>query len=478
LLNRTLRLHQIFLLNVALVFVVLASILIGVSYFTAKQIDIAAQQEHITKSIELTIDILKTSKHPSLDEFAEHIKTLTNYRVTLVDENGTVLAESDKDKREMENHINRPEIRKSMAGGLGVELRHSTSVDRDFVYVAKKIDYKGNEIFVRLAGEVSEYEKHIFGMWLKIAMVFAVALILSALYSYKMNKNIQIQIEEISDYLRELENKNFKATITPAFASEFFSIADILTSLTKKLEKQDSQKKKYTAKLKLKNRQTTEVIEAIAHEFKNPVSAVMGYTETMRSDPDLDPKIRDKFLEKVHANAATISKMIDRLSLSLKLENDAVTLIVETFDAKELLESIKEQLSAKYKKRNIIIDAQNTQVQADKTLLTLAVTNLIDNALKYSEEDVYVSCSRAGDNIVFSVMDHGMGIPQREMENITKKFYRVNKNGWDNSMGIGLALVKYILKLHSSDLAIQSKEAMGSTFSFELPQDINGTEEA
>jgi two-component system, OmpR family, phosphate regulon sensor histidine kinase PhoR len=457
---------------------VLATILIGVSYFTAKAIDIAAQEEHIAKSIELTASLLITQENPQLDLFAQNIKAITKYRVTVIDENGAVIAESDKDKKDMENHINRPEIRKSMAGGVGVELRHSTSVDRDFVYAAKKVNVGGKELFVRLGGEVSGYEKHIFGMWLKIAIVFGVALALSALYSYRMNKNIQIQIEEISDYLKELENKNYKAIIKPSFAKEFFSIADILTSLTKKLEKQDSQKKKYTAKLKLKNRQTTEVIEAIAHEFKNPVAAVMGYTETMRSDPELDPKIRDKFLEKVHTNAATISKMIDRLSLSLKLENDAVALVIERFDATELLDGIKEQLSTKYKKRNITIESEPIQVQADRTLLTLALTNLIENALKYSEEDVVVTCKKDGENVRFGVKDHGMGIPQREIENITKKFYRVNKNGWDNSMGIGLALVKYILKLHASELNIQSKEALGSTFSFELAQNINETDDA
>ena len=97
----------------------------------------------------------------------------------------------------------------------------------------------------------------------------AVAALIGIFFSYRVNKKIEYQINQITAYLKQIEAKNFKAEIRPSFASEFFSIAKMLKILALKLEKKERQKRKYTAKLKLKNKQTTEIIEAISHEFKN-----------------------------------------------------------------------------------------------------------------------------------------------------------------------------------------------------------------
>ena len=443
--------------------------MLGVSYYSTKQIDINAQKTNVSNTIGIVKELLKKEENSTcFDKFVKKIKKISGYRTTIINKEGVVLAETDREKDGMSNHLNRPEVMQSMREPIGVQVRHSSSVNRDFVYAAVKTEINGTTLYLRLASEVSGYEKPLYSLWYQIASIFIFALAIAILFSYKINKKIEIQIENIATYLMELERKNFKATINPAFAKEFYSIADILTVLTKKLEKQENQKRKYTTKLKLKNRQATDIIEAIAHEFKNPVAAVMGYTETVLNDPEMDSKIREKFLNKAHSNAMMISKMIDRLSLSLKLENNSVDVRPEKFSLKTLLEDAKEQLTQKYKKREIKLECDEVSISADKTLLHLVLVNLMDNALKYSDENILVKVEIFDEYIKVSVIDHGMGIPEREIDNITKKFYRISKNGWDNSLGLGLALVKYILKLHNSDLDIDSKIAAGSTFSFTL----------
>ena len=104
------------------------------------------------------------------------------------------------------------------------------------------------------------------------------------------------------------------------------------------------------------------------------------------------------------------------------------------------------------------------RVKADKTMIETVLINLIDNAMKYSQEDVTVSII---DNRLM-VIDKGLGIAEKELDKITSKFYRVQKNTWDNSMGLGLAIVTYVLKLHGSALNIESKEGEGSIFAFDL----------
>ena len=96
--------------------------------------------------------------------------------------------------------------------------------------------------------------------------------------------------------------------------------------------------------------------------------------------------------------------------------------------------------------------------------MEIVLKNLIENALKYSKEEVLVRI----ENGVVSVTDRGVGISSKELDKVTKKFYRSGTHNWDNSMGLGLSIVKTILSLHQSRLEIESQIGEGATFSFEI----------
>jgi len=98
-------------------------------------------------------------------------------------------------------------------------------------------------------------------------------------------------------------------------------------------------------------------------------------------------------------------------------------------------------------------------------MIEIVISNLIDNALKYSDDTIEIYLTEGS----LHVKDNGVGIKEEEIEKVTQKFYRSNSHSWDNSMGLGLALVNYILKMHNSMLEIQSSLGVGSDFSFKLP---------
>ena len=103
-------------------------------------------------------------------------------------------------------------------------------------------------------------------------------------------------------------------------------------------------------------------------------------------------------------------------------------------------------------------------VDADRTLLEIVLKNLMENALKYSKDEVLVKI----DEGEVSVIDKGTGISSSDISKVTKKFYRSGTHSWDNSMGLGLSIVKSILALHGTELEIESEEEKGSTFSFHI----------
>jgi len=237
-----------------------------------------------------------------------------------------------------------------------------------------------------------------------------------------------------------------------------------LIQALKKAKKREDIKQRYNAKLKLKNRQRADMLSAIAHEFRNPIASIMGYSQTLQDDPEIPKPLQEKFLGKIYNNGNKIEALLSRLILWNKFESGEATLHKSSFDIYTLLQEIKLVLEEQYKNREIVIKGASRIVEADRTLIELVLKNLIENALKYSKDEVLVTI----DEDSISVCDKGVGISDEDLDKVTKKFYRSGTHNWDNSMGLGLSIVKTILTLHKSKLEIRSKIDEGSTFLFKI----------
>jgi len=277
-------------------------------------------------------------------------------------------------------------------------------------------------------------------------------------------KRMQKELNTINNYLKNLDKIEKIEYKTHFFTKEFEEINQNLIKVLKKSKKREDAKQRYNAKLKLKNRQRADMLSAIAHEFRNPIASIMGYAQTLQDDPKISPALREKFLGKIYNNGNKIEELLSRLILWNKFESKETTLYKSSFDMLLLLKEVKSALEEKYTDRTIHISNKNYIVEADRTLMEVVLENLIENALKYSKDDVIVDI----ENGCIIVQDKGVGIRKKELDKVTKKFYRSDEHTWDNSMGLGLAIVKTILSLHDSKLKIESIEDEGSTFSFEL----------
>lgn len=457
-----LRIHQLFFLNVLGLFIAALLVASLISFFALKSMIIEDGKERLIQNIELLEPQIIESKN--LDALASSIAQKAHLRVTVVAEDGMVIAESDTDKTKMENHSNRIEIMEAIQNPYGMTIRYSKTLKSDFVYVAKKISKPDGTVYFRLSMSLRSVMEHFYSLWIKLFIAFTLLMVIALIIAYNISKKARYDILQITRYLDEVSAKNYRAILKPEYFREFLQISILLKNLVKKLHNRDKQKRKHTAKLRLINKQQNDILSAISHEFKNPIAAIMGYAETLRDDIHIDPKIRQKFLEKILSNTHRVTLMLDRLALSVKLENNDLSIKPSTFDmANVCLDSIS-ILQAKYPERSIRFEGSSKNVFADKTMLELVITNLIDNALKYSEEEVSIILTES----TISITDKGIGIAPNELDKITSKFYRVQKNRWDNSMGLGLSIVSYILKLHDSALTIESTQGVGSTFGFSL----------
>jgi len=398
---------------------------------------------------------------PNINKTIKNIHKKTRVRITIVDFNGVVKYESNRDINGMENHLNRPEILLCKTQEFGSSIRHSASIDTDLLYVAKKSD----SFYIRMAYPLKSINEKFFTFWIYAIFMFLVAMILSLWVALKINSRIAKDLEDIKEGLDSIIAKKYDTIFdTKKCCIEFDTIAKQINKVSKKLEKRNRQKIKHTSKLKELNKQQGDIISAISHEFKNPVAAIMGYASSVREDADLSQGIRDKFLDKVIKNAQKISYMIDRLSMAIKLQSNSLKPKYTIFDIKQVINEARDMLLQKYKDRDIIVEVENLEIKADKVMFENLFINLMENALKYSEEDIHV---RLVESFV-KVSDKGIGINEDDIVKLTKRFYRVDTLTWDNSIGVGLYIVKYILKLHEINLIIKSKIGVYSEFSFDI----------
>ncbi len=454
-----LRLDQLYFRNFSVLFFATLIVVALSGYFVLERLEVGNHKTMLTKMIDAYIVSEKFVKDPA--SLIKQLHDRTGVRITIIDRDGNVLYESNRPVKGMENHSNRPEIREALEKGIGSAMRHSDSVDRDFLYVAKKDGAR----FVRMAYALQSIQEKFFRFWLKAMLLFIAAMAVAFWLAMRINRRISEDLEGIETRLQNLLNKKYDIYFdNSACCLEFDKISRRVEEVGTKLRKRDRQKAKYTKNLKALTKKQSDIIAAVSHEFKNPIAAITGYAQTLKEDRELSEAIRTRFLDKVLSNAHKISVMIDRLALAIKLENENFTPEFTTFRLKPLLDDVRETLLQKYKDREIRIEAEDITLHADRGMFENLMLNLVENALKYSDEEVVVRVKEGR----IEVIDRGIGIGKEDLQKIMKRFYRVDALTWDNSIGVGLYIVKYILKLHNSYLEIESEPGKGSTFWFSI----------
>ena len=456
-----LKLSQIFFRRTLLLFVAafLVSALIG--YLLLRQMEIRTHETMLRNMITILEGELRNAPAAKIPEIIRKVHRATGARVTLIAPNGEVLDESNRSPEGMENHANRPEIRLAAEYGWGASVRHSSTLDEDLLYVARRAP----GFFLRMAYSLEAIHHQLLLFWFKSLLLFAGVLGMLFWINSRLSRGIDRDTRLIRDALERILAKRYDGDFAPAqCCREFDEIRRLIARVAKKLAKRERQKAKYTRKLKNLTQRQSDIISAISHEFKNPVSAIMGYAQSLEEMKDLDPRLRRRFIGKIHDNAEKIALMIDRLSLAIKLENRTFTPQLSRFRLDRVAQSVRETLLQNHPDRQILLQCTPVEIEADRDMIEHALLNLAENALKYSDDEVLLRCTDER----MEVIDRGEGIDPDELEKVTKKFYRIDRLSWNNSIGVGLYIVKYILKLHETELEIDSRVGEGSAFSFSL----------
>jgi signal transduction histidine kinase len=457
-----LKIHQLFLRTYIAIFAAILITLTLVTYFWAKNLYLNQIEKNLIQNIDtLSIVLDEMQNIHNITNIVKNLRTELNLRITIINEDGRVIAESDKlELSDINNHSNRVEIIQARNVGMGKDTRESETLKKELLYIAKKITIENHIYYIRMADYTNKITDNFMKLTFDIFLFITFFLIIAFLATYFISIRIKKEADSILYFLTQLSNKKQSFPLNSTYTYEFYKIAKLLNKVAIKLSKKERQKAKQTAKLKLANRQKDEIISALSHEFKNPIAIISGYSETILNDEQMPQAMKNKFLRKIQTNAIKMSHIIDKLRLTLKLEEGKQEILLLPCSMKKLIDNCVSDLNDKYKNREIIVLGEDITLNVDETLISMAISNLIENALKYSEDEVIV---KINENSI-CIIDKGIGIEINELENINQKFYRVSNNGWNNSLGLGLFIVQSVLSLHNFNLEISSEFEKGSQF--------------
>ncbi|WP_242006604.1 sensor histidine kinase [Rhodothermus marinus] len=304
-------------------------------------------------------------------------------------------------------------------------------------------------------------------MELTLVVGMLAALVLALLGSWIATEKVTGPLRAIRNSARNIIEGHFDEKIqVHTRAAEFQDLAHHLNKMS------DSFREKI-AELQRLTRLQTEFIGNVSHEVRNPIFSIGGYLEALAS-PTMDPETRKRYVEKALQNLNRLNNLFNDLIEIARLEYRADLIHPSVFNLQELVEEVVDMLRPKAEEKGLIIQAENdpVYVRADRERIRQVLTNLIDNAISYTDEG-YIRCRirRRRDKVHVEVVDTGRGIPEEHLDRIFERFYRVDpdRSRRSGGTGLGLSIVKQILQAHGEAIHVESTVGRGSRFWFELP---------
>lgn len=226
--------------------------------------------------------------------------------------------------------------------------------------------------------------------------------------------------------------------------------------------------------LRRQNQNKSAFLSTISHEFRTPLTSIIGYSEFMATNA-ADPGMVAEDAEVIHREATRLSRMVDDVLLMDRVDNGHLSLHLQPLEVNDIVTSVTEAMRPQMTRHRLVLQLAPAlpRVLGDQDRLEQALTNLISNALKFSDHGgaIMVETARSGAEIVISVQDEGMGIAPDDLERIFQRFERVETgiSGRTVGTGLGLAIVSEIVNLHHGRVGVTSTIGAGSTFSITLP---------
>jgi len=415
-------------------------------------VDQAIQQPGNTDDINNACYVLQTSD-PTL-------------RVTIIDTEGVVLCDSEADAKTMENHAHRPEISEALAGNRGSITRFSNTLQASMLYLAIP-RYDSDKVVgvIRTAIPLLSIDDLLDELYQQFLFLLVVLLGVVTMVIINTYRKVSHPLAEIVEEANHYAEGDFSSTLPDFDIKEIAEIGSALNRMATQLDRLENLRQDFVAN--------------VSHELKTPIATVKSYVETLLDGAQHNPDDLDRFLKIVLKQNDRLAAIVDDLLTLSRLQSAPASqqLALNQQDACGLLQTSSDICQARADAKSIQIKLNcipPVDIMVDESLMTQALVNLLDNAIKYSTDNTIITLSAVvdEDQVHLSVSDQGPGIAEEHIPRLFERFYRVDKSRSRRigGTGLGLAIVKHIANTLGGQVSVANNGGAGCCFSISLPK--------
>ena len=401
--------------------------------------DMLYMLEVLDGSLDYESDLEKTMK--KLDSVMDG----NNSRLTVIDLDGTVVADTQAQMDEMDNHLDREEIQDALEKGSGYARRRSDTLDEGMLYVAYRS--RNADVILRAAVPYSGFQQYLPLFFPASALSLLVAVVGSFIVTTRLVSSITKPLQDISKEMLKVKGDYTELNFEHCQYPEINVIADTTMKMSKNV-------KDYLNQIEKERMIRQEFFSNASHELKTPITSIQGYAELLESGMIQDEATKADFASRIKKEA------------EVTFSDVRVSVLLE-----EIIDSLKPQ--AAEAQVFVHVDCQPLMIHANLQQMRELLTNLISNAIKYNRPggQVWINIRETDGQMVIRVKDNGVGIPSDSLDRIFERFYRVDKgrSRKQGGTGLGLSIVKHIVNFYHGTIHVSSEPDMGSEFTVFLP---------
>ena len=370
-----------------------------------------------------------------------------DYRITWIDADGTVLFDNAVNANEMENHLEREEIKEALADGYGESVRYSNTLSDKQLYSAIRLS---DGSVLRLSSVQMAVWALLLGFAQPICLVILIAFVLSFVLASRLTKRILTPINGIDpdDPLQHINEEEYKE----------------IAPLLRRIQSQNEQLKRDQKEIEKAALIRQEFTANVSHELKTPLHAISGYAELLENEMVKEEDIKP-FAGKIREESTRMTKLVEDIIDLTKLDNGGIEMKWEDCDLYRIAENAVDSLEVAATALGVEVTVDGT----DAPIRAIPQNHCGGNVNIRVHQTLY--------NAVLSVKDTGIGIPEESRERIFERFYRVDKSRSKEvgGTGLGLSIVKHAVMIHNGKIEVKSELGEGTEMIVTIPnkQDIN-----
>ena len=406
-------------------------------------------------------DMRGNSKH--IEEVVTGMGADPSSRIVVLDSQAKVIYDTSENNNIKGKTLVREQILDALEGKDVVSTykeKEVGTVVQTAVSVISNSEIAGVVYITSVARETDDFIKDIRWLFYVISIVVCILIgILSAVMADVIVSPIEKLTAKLSkaDFETDGELVKFKGSI------ELESLAAAFNNLSGRLTEMEEKRRSF--------------VSNASHELKTPLSSIKLLSESVLSMPEIDQETVREFMTDITGEIDRLSKIIERLLSLTKLDTEAEPLSLKVTDLNEMSQRIVKSLTLVAENKGIAIThitEKEVIGMADREKMWQVVYNITDNAIKYTPEGgkVEVGTYDDGKDIRIEVADNGVGIPEKDLDKIFDRFYRVDKarSRESGGTGLGLSIVKELVNMHGGEISVESIVDAGTRMKITIPK--------